>query len=140
MALNYLNYVKIILGVFLLLALGSTGCMNRAMTITDAKMASSINEKLLPEKITDVFPSGTQTVFCWFQWKNAEVNTPIRARWHFSTDDIHILDYDFVMPRKNGSGSVSLSMPEGKILPAGSYKVELLIKAKKQVSLTFTVE
>jgi len=131
---------KLLICAFLSITFALAGCMNSPITLTDAKTATGIDEKLMPTKATDIFPSGTTKVFCWFQWKGAQVGTKIIARWDFVTDDIHILDYEFVIPRKEGWGSVSLSMPEGKTLPPGLYKADLLLGGRKSKSLTFKVE
>ena len=133
------NTVKVITCALLLATFGLAGCMNSSIKITDAKISAGIDEKLMPTEVKDVFPSGTKTVFCWFQWKGAQVDKKITASWHFITDDIHILNYDFAIPRKEGWGSVSLSMPEGKALPVGLYKVDLS-NTHKLKSLTFKVE
>jgi len=108
--------------------------------VTDAKTATGVDEKLMPIKVMDVFPEGTRTVFCWFKWKNSEVNTAIVAKWYYVTDDIHVLNYTFRIPRKEGAGSVSLSMPEDKVLPSGSYRVDLVVDGHKLKSRTFKVE
>jgi len=130
---------KIIICVFLFVTLVLTGCIDSPITMTDAKIATGIDEKLMPTEVKDIFPSGTKTIFCWFQWKDGKVDTKITATWYFVTDDIRILDYKFAIPRKEGWGSVSLSMPEGKTLPVGSYKVDLLLNTHKLKSLTFKV-
>jgi hypothetical protein len=111
----------------------------RDIKITDATTAKGVDEKLKPVGITNVFPAGTASVSCWFQWANALPNTSIMASWYFVSDDIRILDYTFDIPRKNGSGSVSLSMPQGKELPAGTYRVELKRDKRSLRSLTFRV-
>ncbi len=134
------GFSKVVICVFLFVILVLPGCMNIPITMTDAKIATGIDEKLMPIEVKDIFPSSTKAVFCWFQWKGAQVDTKITATWYFVTDDIHILDYEFVVPRKDGWGSVSLSMPEGKVLPVGSYKVDLLLNTHKLKSLTFKVE
>jgi hypothetical protein len=108
--------------------------------LTDAKIVTAVDEKLLPVKITNVFPEGTQKVSCWFQWRNAKVNTPLTASWYYTTDNIHILAYVFNLPRTEGSGSVILSMPEGKELPSGSYSINLAAGKDSLKSLTFKVE
>ena len=108
--------------------------------ITDAKTAMGIDKELLPIDPTGFFLKGTSKVFCWFQWKNAEINTPIIAKWHYITDDIAVLDYTFSIPRKKGEGSVSLSMPEGKALPSGLYKVELTSEGRILKALKFKIE
>jgi len=110
------------------------------MSITVAKIVTAVDEKLMPINVTDVFPAGTPKIFCWFQWRNAEVNTTITAKWYFVTDNVHILDYTFTIPRKEGFGSVSLAMPEGKNLPSGSYRVDLMSGKRLLKSLTFKVE
>jgi len=134
------SVTKMALCVFLLSVCALAGCADRSIVITDAKMATGIDEKFMPVAVTDVFPAGSTTVFCWFQWKNSQKNIRVTASWNFLTDSIHILDYEFVIPRKEGSGGVLLSMPNGKTLPIGSYKVDLLIDTHKLRSLTFKVE
>lgn len=118
------------------------GCsfLNRDITITDAKIATGVDENLMPVKATDLFLKGTSKVSCWFQWRNAKINTQVLAKWHYVTDDVHILDYNFNIPKKDGMGSVALSMPEGKTLPAGSYKVGLYSGKKLLKSLNFKME
>ena len=108
--------------------------------ITDAALATGINENLMPIKITDSFPKDTLKVFCWFQWKNSKINMPISAAWYYVTDDVRIIDHVFNITRKDGSGSVSLVMPEGKVLPSGSYRVDLKSDNRLLRSLTFAVE
>jgi len=107
--------------------------------IIDAATSKGISDKLKPVSITNVFPAGTAVVNCWFRWNNAKPNTSITASWHYVTDDIHILDYAFDIPRKAGAGGVSLAMPTGKDLPAGQYRVDLKKGKRLLQSLTFRV-
>ena len=120
-------------------ALVLSACQMNPITITNAKMANGINKKFMPVGVTDVFPAGTTRASCWFEWKNARVGTKIIAHWQFVTDNIHILNYEFIIPKKEGSGSVSLAMPEGKKLPEGVYKVGLSFGDSILKSLTFKV-
>ena len=114
--------------------------IDRNAIITDARIAAAIDEKLMPIKVTDTFPPGTSKVYCWIKWQDAKINTQIVAKWHYITDDIPINEYVFVIPKRNGTGSVSLSMPAGKMLPSGLYKVSLLSGRRVLKSLTFTIE
>ena len=107
--------------------------------IIDAKTAIGIDEKLMPIKVTGNFPKDASKVFCWFQWRDAEPDTEIMATWNYVTDNVHILDYTFAIPRKAGSGSVSLSMPENKTLPPGLYRVALKTGKQTLKSVGFTV-
>ncbi|MDD5136284.1 MAG: hypothetical protein PHN63_02920 [Candidatus Omnitrophica bacterium] len=108
--------------------------------ITEAKTVTGVDEKLMPLQITSSFPSGTSKVVCWFQWKDAKVNIQVTAKWHYVTDDIHILDYPFHIPKKMGAGSVALSAPEGKSLPAGDYRVDLVVEGRSARSALFKIE
>jgi hypothetical protein len=131
------------IGLFLLISAILSACSLQRTTpinITDIKTATGIDEKLMPVGATDVFADGTQNIFCWFQWKDTKVGTLVMARWHFLTDDIHILDYNFTMPRKEGSGGISLSMPEGKKLPVGQYRIDLNFGKQTLKSIIFKVE
>ena len=123
-----------------ILALPGCSFLNTDITITDAKIATGVDENLMPVKVTDVFPKDATKVSCWFQWRNAKINTQVLAKWHYVTDDVHILDYNFNIPKKDGNGSVVLSMPEGKTLPSGSYRVELYLGKNLLRSLNFKVE
>ena len=135
---NILSFILLILATFVL-----TSCYLQQpvpVNIIDVKIASGIDDKLMPLGITNSFPTGTQRVFCWFQWKNTKINSTVMASWYFVTDNIHILDYNFAIPRKDGSGSVSLTMPEDKKLPAGLYKVDFNFGKQTLKSTTFKVQ
>ena len=108
--------------------------------IVDAKIATAIDEKLMPMKVTDVFPKGTTKICCWIQWKNADINTQLVSKWHYVTDDVHIADYIMTIPKKEGMGSVTLTIPPEKNLPPGRYKVDLLLGKHLLKSLSFRVE
>lgn len=129
------------LSCFLLLALSACSIKKTAdISITGAATATGIDENLMPINKTNGFPKGTQKVFCWFSWKKAKKDISIVAKWHYITDDIHLLDYSFTIPRKEGTGSVSLAMPEGKTLPAGQYRVELTLGKITLKSLVFEIK
>ena len=129
--------------VFILaMSIQLTSCAKRAennIHVISAKMAKGINEKYMPVDVANIFPEGTTKVYCWFSWRDAEKNMEILAKWHYITDDIPIVEYSFAIPRKEGVGSVSLSMPEGKVLPPGLYRVELRYNNKTLKTLTFKV-
>jgi len=108
--------------------------------LTTAKIVTGVDDKLMPVQAINIFPKGSSKVVCWFEWRDAKVNTQIMAKWHYVTDDIHILDYPFTVPNKQGSGSVALTSPEGKSLPMGQYKVDLLAGNRILKSLTFKIE
>jgi len=112
---------------------------NAKIRLLDAKTAVSVDDKYMPVQATNVFPVGTSKVFLWFSWADARKDIKILAKWHYVTDDIPVLDYTFAIPRKTGTGSVSLSMPEGKTLPAGLYRVTLELDKQSLRSLTFKV-
>ncbi len=137
MAISKRGYIS-----FLFIFLLSSCCLLQPekICITDAKIAASVDDKLMPVNVTDVFPKKTSKVSCWFQWKNAEINMPIVAKWHYVTDNIPVFDYTFKIPRKEGKGSIALTMPEGKALPPGEYKIDLTINNHILKSLHFRIE
>lgn len=130
--------VVITLFLLLLFLFGPIQKMND-IKILDIKMASELDENLMPIKTMDAFPKGTEKIFCWFQWRNAKVNSKITAKWHYVTDDIHIMDYAFTLPKKASAGGVSLVMPKGKVLPPGTYQVDLVSERNFLKSITFKV-
>ena len=107
--------------------------------LLDAKMASGVNDKYVPINITHVFPEGTQKAFLWFSWKAAAKDIKIIARWTYVRDNVPVLNYPFIIPREEGQGSIALTMPESKALPAGVYRVSLELEKRELTSLTFKV-
>lgn len=107
--------------------------------LTDAKMSSAVDGNFMPVGVTDTFPAGTEKIACWIQWKDSKINTQITARWHYLTDDVHIVDYPFNIPKREGSGGITITMPGGKAFPAGSYKVDLYLEKRLLRSLQFRV-
>jgi hypothetical protein len=131
---------KLLIRVLLVTSLlGSCNFKTDKFVLLDAKIATGIDDKFMPIEATDTLAAGTSRVYCWFQWKDAPKDTKILAHWHYVTEDLSILDYTFIIPKKNGVGSVSLEMPQGKTLPSGTYRVDLSSQNKKVKSLTFKV-
>ena len=108
--------------------------------IVDAKMATGVDEKLMPLKVVDTFPGGTSKVSCWIEWKDARLNTQLAVRWHYVTDDVHISDYSLTIPKKEGTGSIDFKMSNGKSLPLGIYRVDIALGKTVLKSLTFTIQ
>ena len=126
--------------LFILPLLSSCAFKGRGINLVDAKIVTAVDEKLMPVRVTDVFPKGTSRVACWIKWRDAKINSPLLAKWHYLTDDIHILDYIFYIPKREGTGSVALTMPAGKELPSGQYKLDLVMSNRVIRSLVFRVE
>jgi len=139
--MNFKN-MKLFLLIFLIFCLSACGLKlpSSDITILSVKTAKTVDEKLMPVDITNTFPTGTSRVFCWFTWMNAKKNIVLIAQWNFVTDDIHILDSSFTIPRKAGSGSVSISMPQDKALPSGLYNVNLIYDKRILKSLNFVIK
>lgn len=132
----------IIAVIFLIAVFAAYAYYARAgvIRLVDAKIATAIDENLLPLKATDVLPKDTSKVHCWIKWRDAKINTQLVVSWHYVTDDVRILDYPFTIPKKEGMGSIMLSMPNGKNLPSGQYRVNLLLGKRALKSLSFRIE
>jgi hypothetical protein len=132
----------IIACVLLVTALAVSGCNIEANRIhlVDAKIAAGVDENLMPVGITDNFPKGTSKVSCWIKWENTKINTEIITNWHYITDDIHVLDYSFIIPKKEGTANIVLIMPNDKILPSGRYKADIMLGKRVLKSLKFRIE
>lgn len=132
----------IISSMLLITILAVSGCDIRAgnIRLVDAKIATAIDENLTPLKVTDNFPKGTDKVSCWIKWKDAKINTRLAANWRYITDDISVLDHSFIIPKKEGMGSIVLAMPDGKNLPSGEYKVDLMSGKRVLKSLKFSIK
>lgn len=137
----YKGRIWVILIIFVISAsLSACSVFSPKIHLVDAKMATAVDQDLMPVKVTDSFPKGSSKVCCWIKWRDAKINTQILASWHYLTDDIHILDYSFNIPKRDGSGGIALTMPDGRSLPSGSYKVDLSSGKSILRSLKFTVE
>ncbi|MFA5143474.1 MAG: hypothetical protein WC522_04830 [Candidatus Omnitrophota bacterium] len=139
--MKLLNILVLLFTIFAAAILSScSSSKDGRVDIVDAKIVTAIDEKLMPMKVTDTFPAGTTKICCWIKWKNARINTQIISKWHYVTDDVHIDNYIFTIPKKEGMGSVTLTIPPGKNLPVGLYRVDLLVGKRLLESLTFRVE
>ena len=128
--------------IFLIAIFAVSGCTigGNAIHLIDAKIATAVDENFMPLKVTDNFPKGTASVSCWIKWKDTKINTELVASWHYITDDTHILDYPFIIPKREGMGSVVLVMPNGKNFPSGEYKVDFTSRKRVLKSLKFRIE
>lgn len=114
---------------------------HRDILIGEAKIVTGVDKEMAPIKVTDFFPKNTTKVCAWIKWLDAKINTQILVKWYYITDDIPIYDYILTVPKREGVANVVLAMPEGKSLPSGLYKVDILSGKKPLIkSLTFEIE
>ena len=138
--------ITILIPVLILLSLLIFGLVryldtNRDIIISEAKIATGVDSQMLPIKVTNFFPKNTEKVSAWISWREAKINTQVLVKWHYVTDDIPIYDYALTIPKKEGVANVVLAMPEGKSLPSGLYKVDILLGKKRLVkTLTFEIQ
>jgi hypothetical protein len=134
-----LAFAGVTLATFLLSFLGCGAQMSHPAEIIDAQMSLGLDANRRPVEITSEFPPGTLEVYCWFSWKNANPGLQITARWYYTSGNIHILDYPLTLTRVSDNGALSLRMPPGKTLPAGSYRLDLEVKGKVLKSVSFII-
>ena len=137
------NFLILALSALFVASFALSGCGISSpgkLKIIDIKMASAINEKLAPVNPANSFPNSISRVYCWFSWRNAAANMQLMAKWHYTSENINILNYPFNIPSQDGSGSVVLAMPEGQTLPSGSYKIDLIINNHIMKSCEFRIE
>jgi hypothetical protein len=132
--------IIILLGSFILIGV----CVyiltaRKDIIIHEAKIVTGIDKDLMPLKVTNTFPKGTSKVCLWISWVSAKINTQVLVKWYYITDDIPIYNYVLIIPKKQGVSNVMLSMPEGKVLPSGLYKVDIL-SGKKPLTKTLPFE
>jgi len=136
--------VFVMLGIALSAAFALSGCQlwpsGGGFSITEIKTAPALGEDFMPLKATDTFPARTPKIYCWFRWRNSGVNTQVVAKWRYLSQNINIINHTFTLPRKEGYGSVVLTMPEGKSLPSGSYRVDLVMDKHILKSHKFKIE
>jgi hypothetical protein len=131
----------IILTVFIFLAFLWILNLSRQqdIIIREAKIVTGVDKDMRPLKVTNFFPKDTSKVSAWISWQNAKINTQVLVKWHYLTDDVPIYDYNLNIPKKEGIANIALSIPEGKTLPSGSYKVTILL-GKRQLTRPLTFE
>lgn len=112
---------------------------SKMFRIFDAKMTLKSDENRNPTQPLRQFPAGTEKVSCSFRWENAEPRLKVKAHWYYVTEDIHILDASFKLTRRSERGVTSLTMPKGKPLPAGNYRLDFEVHHKVICSVAFSV-
>ncbi len=118
----------------------TTMAQEEIFRLASAQMALGADEFRNPVDVTTVFPAGTEKVYCAFSWENAEPNLQVAARWYYTSEDIHILDSSFTLTRRSEKGVTTLTMPKGKTLPPGKYRLDFEIKGKKVHTVDFSVQ
>jgi len=111
----------------------------RDIIIQEAKIVTGVDKEMAPLKVTNFFPKNTAKVSAWISWRNAKINTQLLVKWYYVTDDVPIYDYNLNIPKRDGIANVVLSMPEGKNLPSGLYKVDIF-SGKKRLTKTLSFE
>lgn len=111
----------------------------RDIIIQEAKIVTGVDKDMSPLKVTSFFPKNTSKVSAWISWRNAKINTQLLVKWYYVTDDVPIYDYNLNIPKREGVANVVLSMPEGKNLPSGLYKVDIF-SGKKRLTKTLSFE
>ena len=129
-----------VISLAIAISLAACAQWDAKIRLIDAKITTELDKDLMPVRIMQNFPANTSKVSCWIQWRDARINTQLFARWHYITDDIHIIDHTLNIPKKDGTGGVTLSMPEGSRLPSGQYKVDIMIGRRVLKTLRFKVE
>ena len=114
-------------------------CQHRDIIIQEAKIVSGVDKNLNPLKETTLFSKNTSKACCWLKWRDAKINTQVLTKWYYVTDDLPIYDYVLNIPKREGVANVVLAMPEGKTLPPGIYKVDILC-GKKRLAKTLNFE
>ena len=109
-----------------------------AFKITDLKICQDVDKDRNPIKITNEFPAGTSAVYAWFAWEGGKAGFQITAKWHYATEDIHILDFPVTLTRTSDRGVIILRMGTGKTLPPGSYRLDIEAGGKVIKSALFT--
>jgi len=114
---------------------------HEGIIIREAKIVTGVDSDIRPLKVTNLFSKNTSKVCAWISWRDAKINTQLLVKWYYLTDDTPIYDYSLNIPKREGVANVVLSMPEGKTLPSGSYKVTISL-GKKQLAkpLVFEIE
>ena len=140
-----MRYKKTIIILVVLLILALLWILNpnkqRDIVIQEAKMVTGVDKDMAPLKVTNFFPKNTSKVSAWINWRNAKINTQLLVKWYYVTDDVPIYDYNLNIPKRDGIANVVLSMPEGKNLPSGLYKVYIFSEKKRPTkTLSFEIE
>jgi hypothetical protein len=113
---------------------------SNAIRIAQMRMAAGIDERYEPVGATEVFAAKTAKVYCWFRWEDAPPDTTLQARWTYLPKKIKIFEYPVSIPRPAGSGGIAMTMPKGRFLPPGAYRIELWDRHHHLVeSLQFSV-
>ncbi|MBI4394932.1 MAG: hypothetical protein HY583_01930 [Candidatus Omnitrophica bacterium] len=125
--------------LFLLPIFNLQAAFSESFEITNVKICLKVDRNRNPIHVTNKLPGGTQNVYAWFSWKNAPKSQTITARWHYVSEDIHILDSPVTLTRHSDQGVLILRMPEDKPLPSGMYRMDIEADGKVLNSTSFTV-
>ncbi len=140
---SFFKIIAVLACILILLSIPAISSLKKSsgIVIREAKTVTGVDKEMRPLKVTNYFPKDTMKVCAWIRWSNAKINSQILVKWYYVTDDVPIYDYTLNIPKKDGIANVILAMPQGKTLPAGTYKVMLLSGKKPLIKpLIFEIE
>ena len=111
--------------------------------ISEAKMATSLDEDMLPVNLTDEFSPDTAKICLSIRLTNAPPDTEVKAEWIYVQGEIEDLE-NYLIDTVSGQGEndayvgFTLSRPDNG-WPVGEYNVVLSIDGKKKLTVPFEV-
>ena len=130
--------LRFLVGLFLVILIGGSGCVATTLKITDIKMARGVDEKGLPVGVTIVFPPDSEAIYSWFSYKFAPPNTILKGSWYYEGK----LIADSVVELKESSdiGFFRIRRTTEKLLATGNYRVDISIGNKVLESASFSIQ
>ena len=132
---------KFLIGLLIVGIVLVSGCTFKVttFTITDAKMATGMDEDGYPIGVATTFSVTEPEIHIWFSWAHAPSDTKVRAIFNYVPGNAKVEIPEITLPTIDGTGSFHLKKPVGD-RPAGEYRVDIYSDDKVVKSLSFSVE
>lgn len=127
----------------IVMAVVLSGCdlLIGGFTITEAASSLKIDGEYCPVEAMDVFPPDTSKVYVCVRFRGAPKDGKLTFRWFYTGREEYLIDTQVQkVAGPEGRAYSALVMAQGKFLPPGSYRVEIIAGDELQENVIFIVE
>lgn len=110
------------------------------IVVSSIRVASDISPEGRPLHCTSALPAKSRAVYIFFDYSGARKGDTLTTDWFLDGRYQHVTTVPVELPPDEGHGQLQLKLDEGEALPAGHYRVDLIVNDTVVGSVEFTVE
>ena len=115
------------------------GCGMEPVSIESITLSQDVDDSFAPIDPTEVFKTGTSTVYVSIKINNMTPGDKLTAIWYYmeTGEELNTTDY---APGESGSGYIGFNIQSDDSFPSGNYNVEVYLNEELYETKGFSVE